>query len=68
MEKYKEYDALYGKDRDRFRDDYYDKNEIYEIDADYLRRCIEANGFNYEEALAKVPKYELEGIVDFREE
>lgn len=63
VEKYKEYDALYGKDRDRFRDDYYDKNEIYEIDADYLRHCIEANGFNFEEALEKVPKYELKGIV-----
>lgn len=66
VEKYKEYDALYGKDRDRFRSMYYEENNIYEIDDAYLKRCIEANGFKFEDVLEKVPKYELEGIVDLK--
>ena len=60
--KYKEYDSLYGKDRDRFRLHYYYDNNIYQVSADYLKRCIEANGFSVEETLKKLQRYELEKI------
>lgn len=51
VSKYKEYDALYGKDRDKFLSDYYEKNGIKQVDLAYLRRCIEAYGIDADTVL-----------------
>lgn len=62
--KYKEYDALYGRDREKFNSNYYEKKGIYQVNQEYLKQCIEANGCDYDEALKKVRKNELRGIID----
>lgn len=60
--KYKEYDALYGKEREKFIAEYYQNNGIKQVDLAYLRRCIEAYGVDADTALSKVPRYEIEGL------
>lgn len=62
MLKYKEYDALYGKDRAKFIPEYYENNGIKQVDLAYLRRCIEAYGVDADTALSKVIKYQIEGL------
>lgn len=59
--KYKEYDRLYGSEREKFCARYYMDNKINQVDKEYLKRCIESYGLNADEELSKVPKYVLKG-------
>lgn len=54
--RYIEYDALYGIQKARCSADYNDVNGIFEADLEYVKRCIEAYGFNADEELAKLPE------------
>lgn len=60
--KYKEYDALYGKNWEKFIPEYYQNNGIKQVDLAYLRRCIEAYGVDADTALSKVYRYAIEGL------
>ena len=51
IEKYKEYDSLYGHPREKFVSDYYERNNIIQVDLPYLKRCIEAYGLDAEKVL-----------------
>lgn len=54
---YRQYDGLYGKDRDKFKSDYYDSRGIRQADFGYLRRCIASYGLDADVILADVPAY-----------
>lgn len=51
--KYREYASLYGKNREIYISDYYDKRGIKQVDLPYLKKCIEAYGLDAEEVLSK---------------
>ena len=55
--KYQEYDALYGKQRERFVVDYCADNGIFEADLWYVKRCITSYGLDADEELHKLSKY-----------
>lgn len=57
VKKYREYDSLYGKEREKFAADYYDKNKIEQIDLAYLKKCIESYGLDVNEILNKESRY-----------
>ena len=55
--KYREYDALYENDRQKFESDYYEKNKIEQVDLSYLKKCIESYGLDADKILEKIPSY-----------
>ena len=57
LEKYKEYDKLYGTPHEKFEPEYYQEHNITQVDLPYLKKCIEAYGLNADEELAKVKEY-----------
>ena len=60
--KYKEYDALYGKPKEKFVPEYYDNNKISQINMRYLRRCFEAYDLDMDKELEKFYHYAYKGI------
>lgn len=60
--KFKEYDKLYGSPREKFEPEYYEKNNISQVDMAYLRKCIESYGVDADKALSKVSKFVLKGV------
>ncbi len=51
-EKYVEYEALYGDlNRNKYESDYYQNNQIVQVDREYLKRCFESYGVNSEKYL-----------------
>lgn len=60
VKKYKEYDSLYGKEREKFSSKYYGKNNIEQIDLAYLKKCIESYGLDADEILNKQSRYTWE--------
>lgn len=60
VKKYREYDVLYGKEREKFVPEYYGKNKIEQVNLAYLKKCIESYGLDAEEILSKQPRYEWE--------
>ena len=57
VQKYKEYDSMYGQEREKFESHYYGRNNIEQVDIEYLRRCIESYGLGADEVLSKIPEY-----------
>lgn len=57
LEKYKEYDKLYGTPPEKFEPEYYQEHNIVQVDLPYLKKCMEAYGLNADEELAKVKEY-----------
>lgn len=62
VKKYKEYDSLYGKEREKFKSDYYHKNHIEQVDLVYLKKCIESYGLDADEILSKQNRYEWDSL------
>ncbi len=62
IKKYKEYDVLYGNPKEKFVPDYYDDNNISQINMRYLRRCFEAYQLDMDEELKKFYHYAYKGI------
>lgn len=54
IKKYKEYDKLYGRPREKFEPEYYGRNNISQIDEKYLRKCIESYGLDSDKILSEV--------------
>lgn len=55
IKKYVEYAKLYeDKNKDRYLPDYYNDNGIVQADMRYLKKCIEAYGFNADEEISKI--------------
>lgn len=61
--RYIEYDALYGTQKARCSADYNDVNGIFEADLEYVRRCIEAYGFDADDELAKCQNDYLKNLM-----
>lgn len=62
IEKYKEYDALYGNPKEKFVPEYYDDNKISQINMRYLRRCFEAYQLDMDKELKKFYHHAYKGI------
>ena len=58
VKKYKEYASLYGMNKDIFIPEYYQDNNITQVDLPYLKKCIEAYGLDADKVLEKIPEYE----------
>lgn len=56
VSRYKEYAALYEKDRSVYLPDYYQNNGAVQVDAAYLRRCIESYGLEADAVFGGIPE------------
>lgn len=61
ISKYKEYAALYEKNREIYVPDYYMEHGIEQVNLIYLKRCIESYGLDADEVLGKEPVYTWKG-------